>query len=328
MEFGTYTNLTLTFIVTLFGIYWLFRPINPAPYRYRAYCYWWCSWLAWVLAWSLILLQQKSSLRLQIPILIFDNLNSVFLIAVYFILTRGRDLTSSKVRLQTILIALSLAIAFGSFYLLFQQNIVFAYEIHRTCSLCISVFTPILVGWALNLRFKTSVALMVGCLYGFIQPIVYATELSALGQGVFNQPLDLGKCYQLFEQVRCNQINRIVELNKILESIRPIVAMTVGLLKVVWAIICTRILSNAYAPPDNLIVVEKTQPFSFMQDKWWPSVRLHATILIASYIVLLILLVLLYLAQVKNFIIAIGVITGVYSIWQMIWSVWKVTNKS
>jgi hypothetical protein len=44
-----------------------------------------------VLAWSLILLQEKFSLRLQIPILIFDNLNSIFLIAVYFTLTRGRD---------------------------------------------------------------------------------------------------------------------------------------------------------------------------------------------------------------------------------------------
>lgn len=326
MEFGTYTNLTLTLTVTLFGIYWLFRPLNRVPYRYRAYCYWWCSWLSWVLAWLLILLQSKFSLRFQIPILIFDNLNSVFLIAVYFILTRGQDLNPSKARLQTILIALSLAIAFGSFYLLFQQNMMFAYEIHRTCSLCISVFTPILVGWAFNLRFKTSAVLMVGCLYGFIQPIVYATELSALGQGVFNQPLDLDKCYQLFEQVHCNQINNIVMLNKKLESIRPIVAMTVGLLKVVWAIICTRILSGAYASHENLIVVEKTKPFRLM-DKWWPSVRLHATILIASYIVLLILLVLLYLDQVKNFITAVSVITGVYAIWQMIWGVWKVTNK-
>ena len=91
MEFGIYTNLTLTLIVTLFGIYWLFRPTRRSAYRYRAYCYWWLSWLAWVLAWSLILLQEKFSLRLQIPILIFDNLNSIFLIAVYFTLTRGRD---------------------------------------------------------------------------------------------------------------------------------------------------------------------------------------------------------------------------------------------
>jgi hypothetical protein len=104
--------------------------------------------------------------------------------------------------------------------------------------------------------------------------------------------------------------------------------MTVGLLKVIWAIICIRILLNAYASPDSLIVIEKTKPFSFMKDEWWPSVRLYATVLSATYIVLLILLVLLYLEQVKNFITAVGVITGVYAIWQMIWSVWKVTNKS
>lgn len=169
---------------------------------------------------------------------------------------------------------------------------------------------------------------MIGCLYGFIQPIVYATELNVLGQAVFKQPVDLNKCYQLLEQVYCNQINSIVQLNNILGSIRPIVAMTVGLLKVIWAIICIRILLNAYASPDSLIVIEKTKPFSFMKDEWWPSVRLYATVLSATYIVLLILLVLLYLEQVKNFITAVGVITGVYAIWQMIWSVWKVTNKS
>jgi hypothetical protein len=330
--FGIYTNLILTITVTFFGIYWFFRPKFQIPYRRRAYAYWWCSWVAWVFAWSLILIKQnwnfsKSNiLILEIAILIFDNLNSICLIAVYFILTRGQDLTSKQARMQTFKIALSLATIFGAFYILFWHDSVFAYDIHKTCSLCISVFTPVLVGWAFNLRFKTSTALMVGCLYGFIQPIVYATELRALGQDVY-KTFDLSLCIQVFDVNFCNRIQDLIRFEEGLKSYRPIVSMTVGLLKVVWAITCTKILSSSRASSDNLIMIEKSKPSRFIEE-WWPSVALHATLLTAIYIVLLILVVqLFYIKNLLDFGATLGVVTGVFGLWQVIWNVWKTTRK-
>jgi hypothetical protein len=341
VDFGTYTNLALSLAVTLYGIYWIFRPTVRIDYRYRAYCYWWCSWLAWVLAWSLILIKQgirsdalNNSLNyipiLETFILIFDNLNSIFLITVYFILTRGRDLTASQARIQTFLIALSLAIAFGAMYLLFylNGNVKFAYEMHRTCSLCISVFTPILVGWSFNLRFKTSAALMVGCIYGFIQPIVYATELPKINPTEFPQRciIDLQAVCATQLKTLCVELTTTCEFEKNINGIRPIVTMIIGFLKVVWAITCTKILSSAYASSKNLIVAEESEPSSFWK-RWWPSVSMYATILISIYFVILISAIMkFYIQELGSFAIAIGVITGIISLWQVIWSVWKKTR--
>lgn len=324
--FGTYTNVVLTLSVALFGVYWLLRPINRRAYRHLAYCYWWCSWFAWVIAWLLILIQQKYSVRTEIPTLVFDNLNSLFLITVYFIVTRGKDLSARDARTQTIRSALTLAAAFGAIYILFRHNLIFAYEIHRACSLCVSVVTPILVGWAFKLRFKTSIALMVGCIYGIIQPILYATELGALGRGIFDQPLDIEQCSALLGLDRCHQINNVAQFNQALASIRPIVAMVGGFLKVVWAISFTQILSSYYATSENLIMVDHSKGSAFM-DRWWPSVAMHATVLTAIYVALLIMLALLYIQHLVQFAVAIGFITGLCSLWQIIWAVWTTTTR-
>jgi hypothetical protein len=307
IKFGTYTNITLVLVVTLYGIYWLFKPPkhNDLAYRYRAYCYWWCSWLAWVIAWTLLAIKHSKFgtdnyiLKLDIPILIFDNLNSIFLIIVYFVLTRGRELTSTQARIQAVKITLSFAVAYGALYLLFQQRSNFAYEIHRTCSLCVAVFTPVLVGWSFNLRFKTSIVLMVGCLYGLTQPIVYATQLRTL------QPDDF---------------------NKTLTDIQPIVAMIVGFLKVMWAITCTKVLSSAHASSENLVLVKQAGQSDFWRG-WSFAVGLHATILIAVYCVLLIVLAHRFLDKLGGFATSIGVVTGVFSLWQTIWNFWKTTRK-
>lgn len=306
--FGIYTNLILVLIVTLYGTYWLFKRQTDVEleYRYRAYRYWWCSWLAWVIVWLLLTTKQSRdggadaySLELDIPVLIFDNLNSIFLIIVYFILTRGRDLTARQARVQTVKITLSLAITYGSLYLVFQQQPHFAYEVHRTCSLCVAVFTPILVGWAFNLRFKTSLVLMVGCLYGFTQPIVYATQLRTFQQSEFKQMLD---------------------------DVSPIVAMVMGLLKVMWAIACTKVLSSGRASSKNLIRNRGSELVPFWKG-WRVSVSLHATILVATYCVMLIMLTLWYIDRLGGFATALGVVTGVFSFWQMIWNVWKTTRR-
>ena len=304
MDFGTIANVSLTSTVTVYGLYWLQR-YKDTQYRFLAYKYWWMSWAAWVLAWLLIWLKQtvldaatlkQHVLRFDLPILAFDNLNSVFLIVVYFAITRGRDYGEKQARALAIRLTVSLVIGYAALYGLFWRYPTFAYEIHRTCSLCIAVFTPVLVGWAFQLRFKTSIVLMIGSLYGFIQPIIYATELRSGQQGEFSE---------------------------LIENIRPVVTMIIALLKVTWAVASTKILCSARASDRNLIERD-TLPAAQVLTGWWPSVALHAALLVAIYLGLLIMLVLrLGHDKLTPFGTAVGVITGVSGLWQIVWSVWQ-----
>src|SRR3712207_1974333 len=95
-HFGTVTNLVISVSVTLYGLMWLREGDLGAPHRFQTLAYrcWWASWLSWALAWSLLLVaaligKDPIPLELKIVTLAFDNLNSVFMILVYFVVTRG-----------------------------------------------------------------------------------------------------------------------------------------------------------------------------------------------------------------------------------------------
>lgn len=307
-NFGTFTNLTIVFTVTIYGIYWLKTRSNDLgiEFRYRAYAYWWWSWLVWVIAWYLLLHKQlffteskdKFIPFIDISILVFDNLNSIFLIIVYFIITRGQDLNARQAKILTLQITLSLASIYSVFYLTFQSIPELAYEIHRTCSMCIAVFTPILVGWAFYLRFKTPLVLMIGCMYGFSQPIIYATQLSTFQRDEFKEWLNY---------------------------IAPIIAMIIGFLKVIWAIVFTKVLSSFHSSTKNLIAVNNSNPSNFWRD-WSLSVGIHATVLLGVYCILTIFLLLRYLDVLAGFATSLGIVTGIFSFWQTIWGFWKLTR--
>lgn len=313
MENGALANFIIVLIVSLYGIYWLFNRSRVAEleFRRRAYRYWWCSWAAWTVVWYL--LYRKSTYpnqndfipSLDIPVLIFDNLNSIFLLVVYIVITRGREVTARQAGTLVVCIILSIGILYGSVYFIFNYFYVvpkFAYEIHRSFSMCIAVFTPILVGWAFNLRFKTSVVLVIGCLYGLIQPVIYATELNTFQQSEY-QEFQIG-----------------------LANIKPAVAMITGLLKVAWVIIFTRVLENAKASSENLILTEKTN-ISHIWKGGSFSVRLHSIVLIAVYIVLLSALTQNYNAFITTFGAAFAFVMTIIGLWQFIWWVWKTTEK-
>lgn len=331
-EFGTYTNLLLTLTVAAFGVYWLFRPKRQVPFRRLAFRYWWCSWLSWVIVWSLLPFRNNPSvgspLTVEILVLIFDNLNTIFLIGVYFVLTRGEGLKTKQAAFLTSLITLSLAALFGVFYLafgVFSNQLTFAYDIHRTCTLCLSVLTPILVGWAFNLRFKNSHALKIGALYGFIQPIIYATELRGMEERVF-ETFDMNICLEAFKaSPLCGEINSLKERQQWVLFIRPAVSMAVGLLKVVWAITCTRLLSDVHATGENLIKVDRSKQ---RDTEWRPSVSAQAAVLAGMYILITIMFVVPLTKDeyIQRFSAAVGMITSVYGLWLIIWQVWKKTR--
>ena len=101
--------------------------------------------------------------------------------------------------------------------------------------------------------------------------------------------------------------------------------MTVGLLKVVWAITCVRLLSGYRATSENLIVVDRSKQRAY---SWRDSVSLFATVLAAVYATILVVLVMSY-SQEKyliRFTAAVGMITSVFGLWQIIHIVWKKTR--
>lgn len=315
-ENGALANFIIVLVVSIHGIFWLFNhsQIPELEYRYRAYRYWWCSWVVWCLVW--ILLYKKSTYQnpaafvpsLDIPVLVFDNLNSIFLIIVYFVITRGRNLTSRQARTLTIYIIFSVGILYGTVYFIFNNFYLappkFAYEIHRSFSLSIAVFTPILVGWAFKLRFKTSIVLIIGCLYGLIQPVIYATELNT-----FQQP-----GYEEFQ--------------KALINIKPAVAMIVALLKIVWVIVFTKVLQKNYASSESLILSDETE-----LPHVWKSKNL--SLLLQSLILIGVFIILLFAFQVKNynaFIATFGVgflvIITISGLWKFIWWGLKITEET
>ena len=62
-------------------------------------------------------------------------------------------------------------------------------QVYGGLSLAYSMITPIIVGWAIRLRFVVSLPLAMGCLYSILQPVVYGALFStpahtAIGQVV------------------------------------------------------------------------------------------------------------------------------------------------
>lgn len=288
--FGPGTNLLIAGTVVLFGIHWLRSSQYPhkLAFRWRAYRCWWASWVSWVVAWGLILwraaAQDTNGSQQVVPgfdvsILILDNLNTFFLILMYFVVTRGNEFDRRALLKSAIQLTLPFAIGLTVMYSTFSFPI--AYEIHRAYALAASVFVPILVGWAFNLRFGTRVVLIVGFVYGFVQPVVYKAVLP------------------------------VTQVNPSTPAIDPVeqaITMVVALLKVFWAIVCTRVLSGAYS--DGLPITQLQPPKEFHFWKKWPApVALHAGILTGGYLVIAIWLVSSYGTKYREFVepLAIGV---------------------
>jgi hypothetical protein len=309
--FAAATNLSLCVAVSGYGIYWWLKPPPKRELAFRdlAYKCWWLSWIVWVFAWSIILLKVRRSgltlsLRYDVPTLACDNLNSVFLLLTYFAITRGTEYTPQRAMRDGILLCISIVAACLPLYLLFYglHFPVFAYRLHAMWSLSLAVLTPVLVGWAFQLRFNTRIVLLVGLAYGFIQPAVYATALP-VGPTTNQEGFDA-----------------------FLAAIRPVIDMLLALLKVAWAIVCTRVLSVAYAPHESLIdqKAKARRPLKFW-GKWGYGVRGHATLLVAVYLACLIGLAakMLRYALVQHVITAAGAVLILLGLIDYVWKFWE-----
>jgi len=299
--FGTATNLSISAVVVIYGAFvWLYQDTSErwvsTPYKRQAYVYWWVSWLAWVLAWALILTagmtHRAESFYFKIPILTFDNLNSIFMILVYIILTRGDAFGRSRIRQAFMWIFGTLVACTAPLYAASKLlGLSFAYEVHSTWGLCLSVVSPILIGWAIHLRFRTISALAVGFVYGFIQPIVYVAEQLQAGSP---------------------------DIARVVDSLRPVIAMTLGGLKVTWAIIFMQILVLGVAEGTSL--VEDTRVEKFRVFRGSPRRLIgHTLLLLIVYVVLLIVMFMHYTPQLTEFAVALSIVGGFIGLFDIFW---------
>lgn len=305
--FGTVTNFVLSISVTVYGYAAWFRRRSVGHvnrFSLLAYRCWWGSWLCWVFAWGVLLLAALMRLEpvpvgLKIATLVFDNLNSVLMILVYFVITRGNKF--EKPRVQTAFFQISGSLFIGCLILyMFARviNLDFAYEVHRTWSLCLSVFAPMLIGWACYLRYNTLLILVVGFAYGFMQPLIYTTELAAVQSSLGPQNMMLYK---------------------------PIFAMTLGGLKVLWAVLFTQVLAHGATSGEPLILNETSVHFHFFR-KWEKKVLGHALVLGAIYCSLLIAMGVVYVQLSTHFLpdlaTSLSLVCGFMALLDWFWKLW------
>ena len=231
--FGIGTNLVISLLVTIYGGFaWL--PFQKAKYsvtsaqafRQNSYLWWWLSWLCWTLLWLWTGIRQlisKSDLTvLKIPDLVLDNLNCICLVLVFMIISRGDGFGRRKIFLAFTQVAGSLTVGFAILYALSHWlTLDFTYGIHNAWSLCMSAAGPILVGWAVYLRFNSVSVLAIGFVYGFIQPVAYAFDLQTV--------------------------------SKPIGQYQPVVDITLAGLKILWAVVFMQILAHGEASGVSLV---------------------------------------------------------------------------
>jgi hypothetical protein len=246
-------------------------------------------------AWALILTagatNKAGSNSFKIAILVFDNLNSIFMILVFIILTRGDGFGPTNIRLAFTWICGTLIGCTAPVYSLSGLlGIKFAYEVHSTWGLCLSVVSPILIGWALHLRFRTISALAVGFVYGFIQPIVYAAELQ----------------------------NASPVITHVVNGLRPAIAMTLGGLKVTWAIVFTQVLALGLAKGESLVEDSSVEKFHLFRGSTKTLVG-HTFVLLFVYAVLLVFMFVNYARALEEFGIALGIVCSLIGLFDFFW---------
>ena len=176
-EAGKYFNLIICCMVVVSGLYWLIfldqKWTGKYRFLYRAFACWWLAWVAWVPAWILSAFNViESEHPRDIIILIFTDLNMVFLVLVYFNLTRGNQFRIIDALHRSISIIIALAVSFGVLYPYFGKFDT-AMKLQLQWELCLGMVATMLLGWAFALRFNTNVVLAVGYVYGFCQPFAY-----------------------------------------------------------------------------------------------------------------------------------------------------------
>lgn len=175
-NFPALANFVICALVTLSGLYWLRRfsqHDNENRFLFRAYLCWWLSWVVWTATWALLAFTRLIETH-QRTILALSDLNTVLLITVYFIITRGNTYKPLVAAIEFVYVCLVLASGYGIFFLFFPERFD---DLQMGWGLCISALSTLLVGVAFSFRFKTRAVLAIGFAYAFSQPLAFEAIL-------------------------------------------------------------------------------------------------------------------------------------------------------
>jgi hypothetical protein len=185
-------NLLVCGLVSACSLYTL-RVLNMQNtgrdrFVFRAFVWWWLSWIAWTAAWAAIAIRNLPSEHPNLLLLLSD-LNAVTLIMVYLTLTRAESYGGGTAVIDFINICVVVGAAYFVFYLLIPNRF---NAVQHGWGLCLSAISTMLVGWAFVLRYGTRAVLVVGFVYAFSQPLAFESILNTnAGPEAFAEPFKL-----------------------------------------------------------------------------------------------------------------------------------------
>jgi len=175
LDFPSLTNFIVCSIVTLSGLYWLKKFSQKYEKKnhfvFRSYFCWWLSWVIWVATWAIITFTDWAHTYPHERLLLaLSDLNAIFLITVYFTLTRGNAYKPTDAIIDFGFLCIAVAAGYGTFWLFLPQRFD---HLQTGWGLCLSAISIILVGQAFAFRYRTRAVLIIGFVYAFSQPVAF-----------------------------------------------------------------------------------------------------------------------------------------------------------
>lgn len=262
IDYPSFSNFIVCSIVGLSGLYWLKKFSQKYEkrnhYIFRSYVCWWLSWVIWGITWALIAFtdwEHTSRVRL---LLALSDLNAIFLITVYFTLTRGNTYKATEAMMDFGFLLLAVAAGYGTFWLFLPQRFD---HLQIGWGLCLSAISDILVGQAFSFRYRTRAVLIVGFVYAFSQPVAFDAILH-------NAAIDKDPQSSI--------------------AILAAFMFVLAIFKVLWATVVTMYFTQAPAVKENIVIDHSKStllpPFKKLP---WP-VFVQTLVLVAAIIILLI----------------------------------------
>ncbi len=216
----------------------------------------------------------------------------------FLAITRGDGFSSKRILPTFLLIAGAMAAGYAILYgLSYWLTLDFSYGIHDAWSLCMSAAGPILVGCAVYLRFNSVLVVAIGFVYAFIQPVAYALDLQVAGTPAGD---------------------------KILQY-EPVVDITLGGLKILWAVFFMQILAHGEGGGGSSLVAETNNPG--LLGEWDRRTLGHALLLGSAYVFLLVAMLMTFdeqkQKQIEAFGVAFGIVMGLIGLIDIGLRLWK-----
>lgn len=174
---GQKLNALIALLVFLFGEFHrrkLAQGVGRTrPYLRHAFLCWWFVWLTWVLAWMLNTLLPVHEYAFKLGVIAIGEVSGVLLFGAYLFLTRGDKITASEVVVRMIFVLAVLFISYAAIALKFFDNPDMAMRLIQRWSLCMGMIVPLIFGWAMHLRYRAALPLIMGYVYGLSQPVAF-----------------------------------------------------------------------------------------------------------------------------------------------------------